>query len=116
MGTTTTTVSTTTTTTTTTTTSTTTTTTMDPTADPTTASTSIDPSETLPSTVAISSDCQDTGFKVEGFDTITFCALDGFVYLNGRNTCVPSTGLQDVMYSSLTTVWNDQWYLAKDPC
>ena len=48
---------------------------------------SIDPSETLPSSLAISGDCQDTGFKVEGFDTITFCALDGSVYLNGRNTC-----------------------------
>jgi len=90
--------------------------TMDPTADPTAATTSIDPSETLPSSLAISGDCQDTGFKVEGFDTITFCALDGFVYLNGRNTCVPSTGAEDVIYNSLTTVWNDQWYLAAEPC
>jgi len=90
--------------------------TMDPTADPTAATTSIDPSETLPSSLPISGDCQDTGFKVEGFDTITFCALDGFVYLNGRNTCVPSTGAEDVMHNSLATVWNDQWYLAAEPC
>eukprot|EP00493_Phyllostaurus_siculus_P021237 UN21563 len=91
-------------------------TTLDPTADPTTTSTSFDPSETLPSSLAISGDCQDTGFKVEGFDSITFCALDGFVYLNGRNTCVPSTTSENVMHNSLTTVWNDQWYLAAEPC
>jgi len=90
--------------------------TMDPTADPTAASTSIDPSETLPSSLPISGDCQDTGFKIEGFPTITFCALDGSVYLNGRNTCVPSTSTENVMYDSLTEVWNDQWYLAAGTC
>eukprot|EP00492_Amphilonche_elongata_P002449 TRINITY_DN26_c0_g2_i4.p1 TRINITY_DN26_c0_g2~~TRINITY_DN26_c0_g2_i4.p1 ORF type:complete len:426 (-),score=97.03 TRINITY_DN26_c0_g2_i4:231-1478(-) len=75
-----------------------------------------DPSENLPSTVASPSGCVDTGFDVQGFEYLDWCSVDGTVYLNGRDTCVPSGGDETEMFSALQTVWDDQWYLAADGC
>jgi len=76
----------------------------------------VDPEDTLPSTVASPSDCVDTGFEVEGFPNVNFCSSAGTVYLNGRDTCVPSSGDETETYDALQNVWEDDWYLAADGC
>jgi len=72
--------------------------------------------DSLPSSVANPSDCVDTGFSVEGFESVVFCEAMGTVYLNGRDTCVPSGGDQTEMYSLLQDVWDNSWYLASGDC
>jgi len=72
--------------------------------------------DSLPSSLSNPSDCADTGFSVEGFESLYFCESAGTVYLNGRDTCVASGGDQTEMYQSLQDVFDNSWYLAGGDC
>merc|ERR1719357_104841 len=72
--------------------------------------------DSLPSSVAAPADCVDVGFSIADFDELQWCASDGTVYLNGRDTCVASAQEAAELESALTNVWENSWYLASGEC
>jgi len=72
--------------------------------------------DSLPSSVATPSSCADTGFSVEGFESLVWCEYEGTVYLNGRDTCVSSGTDESTMFASLQSVWDNDWDLAAGEC
>jgi len=72
--------------------------------------------DSLPSSVATPSSCVDTGFSIEGFESLVWCEYDGSVYLNGRDTCVSSGTDESTMFAALQSVWDNDWDLAAGDC
>merc|ERR1719150_3586387 len=69
----------------------------------------------LPSSVDEPANCELLPYAPDGFeDHVQYCSVGGTVYLNGRDTCVPSDSAN--LETALQDVWETQWDLAAGSC